>query len=88
MSRRCHTPKYRIEVSYNNGTRCSFTTWERRCGRANTKNLEAWRVRMNASFQPGGINAHINVHISKAELVNQFTGETVAAVNAPMFETV
>ena len=88
------TPKYRVEVS---GSGCNMTPfcWNgKQDGRANQKNLDAWRERMNASFQPGGTNWHVSEafnsvpHISTATLIRQRDDEVVAVSKAPMFEVV
>ena len=87
------TPTYRVEVQAN--TRMDMFSWDCKVnGRATETNLENWRQAYNASFGPGGVNWHVSeasgvvVHISKARLIRQRTGEVVAETNAPLFEVV
>ena len=94
------TPKYRVETIETDGCknvyswRCKGDCQGKGYGNANTKNLEAWRVAFNASFNAGGVNFHISKvadhvpHISRATLVLQATGEVVASTSMPMFEVV
>lgn len=90
------TPKYRIEILHTNDRRGNFApcAWRREYGRANQANLERWRQNQNRSYLPDGINHHISdsagfiVHISRARIVNQLTGNVVCEVKGPMFEIV
>jgi len=87
------TPKYRIE--YNESGRNQVQCWNSKFyGRATAINLEAWRVKHNASFLPSGVNNHVTkalgyvLHVSYARIVNQFSGEVVAEARMPMFEVI
>ena len=89
------TPKYRIEYVESNRERANSAAWDAKTyGRANARNLERWRTKLNTSFLPGHCNFHVsqalNVipHVSYARLVNQKTGEVVAEARMPMFEVV
>ena len=90
---RITTPTYRVETTLNKGSMTPFAWHGKQDGRATQKNLEAWRIGYNKSFQTGGVNGPRNgsdtiVHISSARLIRQSTGEVVAEVKAPMFEVV
>ena len=89
------TPTYRIETSVNPGSWIPFSTWDyKEQGKPTEKKLEAYRIKLNESYQPNGVNYHISkaygfiVHYSKARVVNQFTRQIVCETNAPMFEAV
>lgn len=87
------TPTYRVEVRMNVGSMTPFCWDCRRDGRPTVKNLEAWRQKYNQSFQPGGVNGprkadDVILHISRAKVIRQSTGEVVAETVAPMFEVV
>jgi hypothetical protein len=68
--------------------------WDKRDGRPTEENLEKWRRDYNRSFNPGGSNWHVSeavghvIHISKARIVRQKSGQVVATVRASMFEVV
>jgi hypothetical protein len=82
------TPKYRVE-DRTNGMGIMPFAWN---GKPTKERLEAWRVEMNKSFQPGGNNGHVSTntipHITHAKIVNQKTGAVVAETAMPMFEVV
>lgn len=103
---RVTTPEYRVEYRSNllamgivaadgrsvvDGRPVHIQAWR---GRANRKNLEAWRQAMNKSFLPGGSNEHISrafnavEHITMARIVRQRDHACPAEVHAPMFEVV
>ena len=86
---------HRIEVCTTDLTVMESYPWNsKRYGNAAPENLEAWRVGMNASFQPGGVNEHISEArgvipcIVSAKLIHQHTGEMVAEVGMEMPEFV
>jgi hypothetical protein len=84
------TPKYRVEVRTNNpAVGLTPFAWQ---GRPTQAKLEAWRQQYNASFQLGGVNAHVStevvLHIVSAKIVHQATGRVVAETTMPMFEVV
>jgi len=86
------TPTYRVEVVTNVG-RITPMAWDcKRDGRPNQKNIDQWRVDINKSFQPDGVNWHVSEssgivqHISKATVIRQSTHEVVAVSEMPMFE--
>ena len=88
------TPTFRAEVKANIGHYSSFS-WDCKVnGRPSQKNVDSYRVHMNRSFAPGGVNDHISQsrgvipHISEVKVIRQSTGEVVATSNAPMFEVV
>lgn len=88
-------PTHRIEVRTNDTSAPPYCAWDSKYhGRANQKNLEKWRITMNASFQPGGVNAHITEahgivpHIISAKLIHQKTNAVVAETQMPAFEVV
>jgi hypothetical protein len=84
------TPKFRVEYKTNDG-REAVMCWNDPL-HADAETLEHWRVTMNKSFQPGGVNGHLStkavLHITSARLVHQKTGKTVATATMPMFEVV
>ncbi len=61
-------------------------------GQPTNANAEAWRVKMNRSFQPGGVNGHVSdargyvVHINAVRI--KHNGRVVASSSMPMFEAV
>lgn len=91
---RVTTPKYRAELRTN--TPCGLTDMAWNCrtmGTPTVENAEAYRVRLNESFQPGGVNGprkddDVVIHVNRVRIVNQFTDRVVAETNAPMFEVV
>jgi len=91
---RVTTPKYRAEFRTNAKTYLTPACWNcRTMGRPTAENAEKYRQRLNASFQPGGVNGprypgDVIVHVNRVLIVNQFTNQVVAEANAPMFEVV
>lgn len=74
--------------------RVAIMTWNREDGPPTQDNLAKWRDTYNASFQPGGANAHLGEafgaipHIHYARVVHQGTDRVVAEITAPAFEVV
>lgn len=64
----------------------------KRDGRPTAASLERWRQGYNRSFQPGGTNWRVSqaighvIHIQRARIVHQKSGEIIATVAMPMFE--
>ena len=98
-----YTPKYRVEYRDNSqvlpgGVPTMYAKRMEWCvsrdGKANAANLEKWRKAYNESFAHGGVNwqcsilSGVVIHIYRAWIVEQKTGQWVAEVNAPMFEIV
>jgi hypothetical protein len=55
-------------------------------GQPTDDNLSAYVRGFEASCEPGGANAHLGPQkVTKARIVRQATGETVATYTAPMF---
>lgn len=95
---RSYTPKYRVE--YHNNTDYvdgrvpsmypQWMHWPRDLGKPSNAKAEKLRCDMNSTFQPGGVNEHVNrnvtIHIHTLRVIEQATGETVAEANMPMFE--
>lgn len=95
---RVYTPKYRAaymdqtgiwrSVSWNVRGRANVTGH----GKPNAANAEKLRKAMNKSFDVGGVNFHASkaagfiIHINKLRVIDQFSGEIVVEVSAPMFE--
>ena len=86
------TPRYVVEAD---GLNTTFPAIWR--GRPTVKRLEHWRKTMNASFQPGGVNAHIadthgNVpYVYRARICENVPTRprpVVCEVKAPTFEIV
>jgi hypothetical protein len=77
---RSYTPKYRVELVVDNSARSTGTiAWDRRYGRATTTNLTKIIRSIEASFQPGGANAHLKpVSYISATIVDQSSGNLVA----------
>ena len=88
-------PKYYVAAFYRkpNGAVAKMDLdWK---GRPSEAKLEEKRKLLNASFLPGGINAHVSdsnsgiIHISRMEIrENRPSGAVVCVVKAPMFEVV
>lgn len=84
-----YTPTYRVE--YRDQTGWNTVLWK---GKASAKALEAWRVQMNESLRPGGVNDQIGKalgftpHVSHAKLIHQASRQVVAEAKMPMFEVV
>ena len=83
-------PKYVVRTYDQDGP--TVTAWR---GHATEKRAEAYRVKMNDSFQPGGANDHIRLknggipHISRVDiLTNDRYNSIVATARMPMFEVV
>jgi hypothetical protein len=88
------TPSYRVE-EYKNGAFHSYCGWDpARLGPADEEHLARFRAEMNASFKPGGTNAHVSqaagyqLYLGTLRLVHQKTGAIVAQVNQPLFEVI
>lgn len=89
---RSTTPTFVVDYQDQLGLhRAAWST--KTSGRPTDTNLEAWRVAMNKSMNPGGCNEHVSkevgfiLHVSKASIHNQKTGRLhVADAKAPMFE--
>lgn len=60
---------------------CSPCEWSvRDAGKPTAENIKRWVARLEESCRPGGVNQHLGSHkIIRASIVNQFTGNTVAA---------
>lgn len=94
---RSYTPAYRIEAECN-VPGMSFFAWDVKIhGKPTDANAEKYRVSMNDSFQPGGVNEHIArgdqvvPHIIGIKIVAQKgakAGQVVAEARMPMFEVV
>lgn len=86
-----HTYLYRIEITAN-----VQMTSHGRDTRMSSAALEQYRQKLNASFQPGGVNAPregIVPHISRLVMIAQHPssprlGQIVAEASAPLFEVV
>ena len=106
---RSYTPKYRVEYRDNSmflpitreAPRCRIPTmhparmsWPKHLGKPDNAKAEDLRRKMNQSFQPGDVNAHVSnalgvvVHIYRLWVIEQKTGQWVAEANAPAFEVV
>jgi hypothetical protein len=94
-----YTPAFRIEYRDQAGWHTAHyehrtTNPYRGLGKPSNAKAEAWRVTMNASFQNGGVNAHVRLrgngipHISHVRIIRQRTAEIVATAQMPMFEIV
>ena len=95
-----YTPKYAVSLWDNGQIAGSFfpamqMAWSvKDYGKPTSDNLAKYVGKMNASMQPGGVNYGISeakgfiVACHKAVIHNQFTGETYATWNAPMFQVV
>lgn len=78
------TPRYRIEFTSN-----VYMTPHARDAKMTTLQLEGYRKALNASFQPGGVNAAregIVPHISRLRLIDQRTGDVINGCCGPLFE--
>ena len=88
-----YTPTFRVEYQDNTGS--NHMAWHsKRDGRPTVANLEKWRQEYNKSFNIDGVNFHASmhcgviIHINKAKLIRQSTGEVVAETVMPVFEVV
>ena len=90
---RSYTPKYRVVLTENTGKHTQSWTCKDH-GRATDNNLERFVSRQNQSYLRDGVNAHLSKmygyapYISRAELINQFTGQVVATFKAAMFQVI
>jgi hypothetical protein len=87
------TPKYRIDEKNRLGNWYPFAAWDVKSnGKVTKASLENYRVALNASYQAGGVNAHIGKavgyipHHASLRLVEQKTGRVVCETHMPMFE--
>lgn len=89
---RSTTPTFRAEVK---GTIWNFSMFGWDCkihGRPNQTNVDRYRLSLNNSFLPGGVNFDISesqgtiAHVSTVRIIRQSTGDVVAESKAPMFE--
>lgn len=91
---RVTTPTFRAELKTNVPANLTDAAWNcRTMGRPTVENAEAYRIRLNESFKPGGVNGPRNdtdvvIHVHTVRIVRQATGEVVAEAKAPMFEVV
>ena len=91
---RVTTPTFRAEFRTNVPVNLTDAAWNcRTMGRPTVENAEAYRQRLNASFQPGGVNGprkddDVIIHVNRVRIVRQSNNEVVAEANAPMFEVV
>ena len=88
-----YTPTYRVETKDNTSFYWNRAAWNvKEHGRATNNNAEAYRVKLNESYQIGNVNEHISkaegklVHVSAVRIIRQSTEEVVATANAPLFE--
>lgn len=89
-------PKYCVIIRANFGTVKPYAAWSvKDYGRVTQKNVDAWRDTLNASFQTGGVNAHLTStygyvpHVSYAAVcLNNARFVPIVESNAPMFEIV
>lgn len=92
------TPTYRLE-SRARSPRVVSTPMEWRArgsrlrpgyGSPTEANLEAFVQKMNASMDPGGVNAHLGCahHIVSAKIVRQSDGKVMATYEAPAFQVI
>jgi hypothetical protein len=84
------TPKYRVEYTTSDNSSFTPSAWPKEAGRANEANLGKHVERVNASFKPGGCNAHIghyyhNTAIVSARLVRQADSSVIAVYRTPSF---
>ena len=87
------TPAYRIETMDNErpGLWRQFACWDgKRFHWPTAAKLEQWRQDLNASFLPGGVNAHLSsqavLHVYRARVIRQSDGAMVTETTAPTFE--
>lgn len=89
---RSTTPTFRAEVK---GSNCNFDAFGWDCktnGRPNQTNVDRYRLSLNNSFLPGGVNYHMTdsrgvvAHVSSIRVIHQSTGKVVVESKAPMFE--
>lgn len=87
------TPTYRVEYRDNSQPQWKPMIWDCKLyGRPTMANLEAWRQGYNRSFGPDGHNWHVSqavgyvIHINRARIIRQKSGEIMAAVTMPLFE--
>jgi hypothetical protein len=75
------TPKYRVEVTTDNGYWTPQAWPVKYAGRPNAANLAAWVAIQEGATQPGGVNAHLGAtRILTAKIVrNAQDGDLVAA---------
>ena len=98
---RSFTPKYRVEYRDNTmfighvpTMHPARMSWPSHLGKPNNAKADSLRRKMNQSFQPGDVNAHVSngmgtvVHIHRLWVIEQKTGSWVAEANAPSFEVV
>lgn len=90
-----YTPTFRAEVKDNTSPVWISMVWNvKDHGRPSNNNAETFRVKLNSSFLPGGVNEHISksagflVHVNSVRVIRQATGDVVAEAKAPMFEVV
>jgi hypothetical protein len=85
------TPTFRVEatsVRLRDGKRFHevLLGWR---GTATDAKLAEWVETFDTATAPGGVNAHLGQHqTTRAKVVRQTTGETVATFVRPMFEAV
>ena len=83
---RSSTPRYRIEFECKGNvvlTACTWGAYRKHLGEPNAKNLAQLCLDKNASFKPGGVNAHCGpTIIIGARIIDQFTGTIKAAIGS------
>ncbi len=88
---RSTTPTFVARTTDQTGTHVvawNFKTY----GKPTDAKAEAFRTKLNESFQPGGVNEHCLtregaiIHTSKVEVVRQANNEIVAQATMPTFE--
>jgi hypothetical protein len=91
---RSTTPTFRAEVKGSNWNFSMFGWDCKTNGRPNQTNVDRYRLSLNNSFLPGGVNFHVSdsrgviPHVSTVRVVRQSTGDVVAESKAPMFEVI
>lgn len=91
---RSFTPKYRIETGSDKQGWVTYAAWRCEYGKPDASRLEAYRVKLNESFLPGGVNSHCVgsagqvLYFSNLRVVEQKTGRVVAVAWGPMFELI
>jgi hypothetical protein len=81
------TPKYIVKITDGRYGYSSIAwvatsrTQIRADGKPTVENLRRWVASFEAATQPGGCNAHLGAtKLTSARIVNNFTGELVAAL--------
>lgn len=85
---RSTTPRYRVEFTQENLAPGHVAWPDKYLGKPTTESLQKWVIDFEASMRPGGCNAHLGFHpVTKAIVIHQKTGNTVAEWYPPAFFT-